>query len=123
MNILRLVILCIKLWKMFLNGVFTLIIFLIYFGLNPALALVYLFIYILFVCLFTYFISIISWSLKLEQITPPCWLYHTYFKVSNILYYASLSYSTYAHNLCKYCSSNHILKILKLYFQFKISFL
>ena len=50
----------IKLWKMFLNVVFTLIKFLIEFGLNPALAVVCLFIYILFVCLFTYFISIIS---------------------------------------------------------------
>ena len=36
-----------------------------------------------------YFISIINWSLKLEQITPPCRLYHEYFKVSNILYYVS----------------------------------
>ena len=73
----------------FLNVVFILIKFLIEFGLNPALAVVCLFIYILFVCLFTYFISIISWSLKLEQITPPCWLCHAYFKVSNILYYVS----------------------------------
>merc|ERR1712082_551607 len=70
----------------FLNVVFILIKFLIEFGLNPALAVVCLFIYILFVCLFTYFISIISWSLKLEQITPPCWPCHEYFKVSNILY-------------------------------------
>ena len=44
----------------FLNVVFILIKFLIEFGLNPALAVVCLFIYILFVCLFTYFISIIS---------------------------------------------------------------
>ena len=44
-----------------------------------------LFIYIIFVCFFfTYFISIISWSLKLEQITPPHWLCHAYYKVSNI---------------------------------------
>ena len=53
---------------MFLNVVFTLLKFLIEFGLNPALTVVCLFIYILFVCLFTYFISITSWSLKLEQI-------------------------------------------------------
>merc|ERR1712082_125977 len=74
----------IRLWKMFLNVVFTLIKLLIKFGLNPALTVVCLFIYILFVCLFTYLISIISWSLKLEQITPPCWLCHAYFKFSNI---------------------------------------
>ena len=77
--------LCIKLWKIILNLVFILIKFLIDFGLNPALAVVCLFIYILFVCLFTYFISIISWSLKVEQITPPCQLCHAYLKVSNIL--------------------------------------
>ena len=79
----------IRLWKMFLIVVFTLLKFLIEFELNPTLTLVCLFLYILFVCLFTYFISIISWSLKLEQITPPCWLCHAYFKVSNILYYVS----------------------------------
>ena len=72
---------------MFSNVVFTLIKFSIEFGLNPALAVVCLFIYILFVCLFTYFISIISLSLKLEQITPPHWLCHAHFKVSNILYW------------------------------------
>ena len=79
---------------MFLKVVFTLIKFLIEFGLNPAIAVVCLsiqvlfvclFIQILFVCLFTYFISIISWSLKLEQITRLCQLYHAYFKVSNII--------------------------------------
>ena len=89
----------IKLWKMFLNVIFTLIKFLIEFGLNLALAVVlfvyiqilfvYLFKQIFFVCLFTYSISIISWSLKLEQITPPCQLCHAYFKVSNIFYYIS----------------------------------
>ena len=87
MHIIRLVIFFIKLWKIFLNAVFTLIKFSIEFGLNPALAVVCLFIYILFVCLFTYFISIISLSLKLEQITPPHWLCHAHFKVSNILYW------------------------------------
>merc|ERR1711989_8523 len=46
-----------------------------------------LFVYIHIVCLFfTYLISIISWSLKLEQITPPHWLCHAYYKVSNIFY-------------------------------------
>ena len=80
---------CIILRKMFLNVVFTLVKFLIEFRLNPALTVVRLFIYILFVCLFTYFIPIISWSLKLEKLTPPCWLCHAYFKVSNILYYVS----------------------------------
>merc|ERR1711867_262807 len=70
----------------FLNVVFVLIKFTIEFGLNPALVVDCLFLYILFVCLFTYFISIISLSLKLEQITPPHWLCHTYFKVSNISY-------------------------------------
>ncbi len=72
--------------KMFLNVVFTIIIICIEFGLNPALTVICLFIYILFVCLFTYLISIISCSLKLEQITPPCQLCHAYYKVSNILY-------------------------------------
>ena len=72
-----------------LNNVFTLIKLLREFGLNPALTVVFLFIYILFVCLFTYLISIISWSLKLEQIKPPCWLCDAYFKVSNILYNVS----------------------------------
>ena len=68
---------------MFLNVVFTLIKLLIESGLNPALTVVCLFIYTLFVCLFTYFISIISWSLKLEQITFPCWLCYAYFKASD----------------------------------------
>ena len=72
---------------MFLNVVFTLIKLLIEFGLNPALTVVCLLIYILFVCLFTYFISIISLSLKLEQITPPRWQCHEHFRVSNILYW------------------------------------
>ena len=71
---------------MILNVVFTIIKFCIEFGLNPALTVICLFIYILFVCLFTYLISIISCSLKLEQITPPCQLCHAYYKVSNILY-------------------------------------
>ena len=75
-----------QLCKMFLNVVFTIIKFCIEFGLNPALTVICLFIYILFVCLFTYLISIISCSLKLEQITPPCQLCHAYYKVSNILY-------------------------------------
>merc|ERR1711895_336613 len=48
--------------------------FLIEFRLNPTLTVVCLFMCILFGCSFTYFISIISWSLKLEQLTPPCWL-------------------------------------------------
>ena len=74
---------------MFLNVIFTLVKFLIEFELNPAINVVCLFIYILFVCLFTYFTSIISWSLKLEHITPPCWLIYVYLKVSNILYYVS----------------------------------
>ncbi len=60
MHILRLVIFCIKLSKMFLNVVSTLKRFLIEHRLNSALAVVCLFIYILFVCLFTYFISIMS---------------------------------------------------------------
>merc|ERR1711867_341371 len=86
MNILRLVIFCIKLWKRFLNVAFTLKRFLIELGLIPALTVVCLFIYIFIVCLFTYLISIISWSLKLEQITPPHWLCHAYYKVSNTFY-------------------------------------
>merc|ERR1712082_528825 len=60
MNILRLVIFCIELRKRFLNVVFTLKRFIIEFRLNSALAVVCLFIYILFICLFTYFISLIS---------------------------------------------------------------
>ena len=71
---------------MFLNVVITIIKLLKEFGLNPALTVVCLFIYILFVCLLTYLISIISWSLKLEQIIPPHWLCHAYYKVSNIFY-------------------------------------
>ena len=86
---------CIILRKMFLNVIFTLVKFLIEFELNPAINVVCLFIYILFVCLFTYFTSIISWSPKLEQLPPPCWICHAYFKVFNILHYVSWSYSIY----------------------------
>ena len=56
---------------------------LIEFRLNPALTVFCLFIYILFVCLFTYFTSITSWSLKLEQLTPPYLLCRAYLKASN----------------------------------------
>ena len=103
----------IRLWKMFLNIIFTCIKSLIGWRLNPALTVVCLFIYILFVCLFTYFISIISWSLKLEQITPPCWLCHAYFKVSNILYYVSWSYSIYVSKRSIVCSGIIIFLYLR----------
>ena len=48
MHIIRLVIFFIKLWKMFLNVVFTLIKFSIEFGLNPALAVGWMDGYLLF---------------------------------------------------------------------------
>jgi len=80
---------------MFLNVVFTLVSFLIEFSMNSALTLVCLFIYISFVSLITCFSSIISWSVKLGQLTPPCLLYHAYSKISKILCYVTRSYSIY----------------------------
>ena len=91
---------------MFLNVIFKLVKFLIEFRLNPALTVVYL---------STYFRSIISWSLKLEHLTPPCWLCHAYFKVSDILYYVSWSY-------CIFIPKRSILVVL-LYWYFLVPFL
>jgi len=81
--------------KYIFNVVFTLVKFFIKLRLNATFTVVYLLICILFVCLFTSFISIISWSLKLEQLTPPCWLCHAYLKVIDILYNSIWSYYIY----------------------------
>ena len=50
---------------------------------------------------------------KIDQITPPCWLCHAYFKVSNILYYVSLSYSIYITKRSMVCNSIIILLYLR----------